>query len=99
MVNGRIRLKSIIDIIWLEIVLNEIFERFLFVLCRLTEVTLSSQINPLQFHLHIWSNQSYIDELENCSHRYYHSEEISTDEIDFGKESELLPVAHKTQLL
>jgi hypothetical protein len=30
-----------------------------------------------------------MDELENCSNHYYHLEEISTDEIDFGKVSEL----------
>jgi hypothetical protein len=31
-----------------------------------------------------------MDELENCSDRYYHLEKISTNEIDFGKESELI---------
>ncbi len=73
----------------------EKFERLLF---RLIEVTLSSQINPLPFHLHIWTNRSYMDELENCSNRYYHLEEISSDEIDLGKESELIPVAHYTKV-
>ncbi len=39
-----------------------------------------------------------MDELENCSNRYYHLEEISIDEIDLGKESELIPVAHYTKV-
>ncbi|CAF4297481.1 unnamed protein product [Rotaria socialis] len=64
---------------------------------RLIEVTLSSQLNSLPFHLHIWSNRSCMDELENCSNRYYHLEEISNDEIDLEKDSELIPVAHYTK--
>ena len=67
--------------------------------CRLIEVSLANQINPLPFHLHIWSNRSSMDELENCSNRYYHLEEISPDEIDLGKEAELIPVAHYTKVM
>jgi len=40
-----------------------------------------------------------MDELENCSNLYYHLQKISTDEIDFGKESESISVAHKTKSL
>jgi hypothetical protein len=40
-----------------------------------------------------------MDELENCSNRYYHLEEISNDEIDLGKDSELIPVAHYTKVI
>jgi hypothetical protein len=40
-----------------------------------------------------------MDELENCSNRYYHLEEISSDEIDLGKECELIPVAHYTKVI
>jgi len=65
---------------------------------RLIEVTLSNQINPLPFHLHIWLNRSCMDELENCSNRYYHLEEIAFDEINLGKDSELIPVAHYTRV-
>lgn len=68
-------------------------------LFRLIEVTLSSQLNSLPFHLHIWSNRLCMDELENCSNRYYHLEEISSDEIDLGKDSELIPVAHYTKVV
>ncbi len=70
-----------------------------FFFCRLIEVTLSSQINPLPFHLHIWSNRSCMDELDNCSNRYYHLEEILKDEIDLGKDCELIPVAHYTKVI
>ena len=66
---------------------------------RLIEVTLSSQINPLPFHLHIWPTRLCMDELENCSNRYYHLEEISLDEIDLGKDCELIPVAHYTKVM
>ena len=66
--------------------------------CRLTEVTLSSQTNPLPFRLHIWPNRSCTDELENGSNRYYHVEEILLDETDLGKEIELIPVAHYTKV-
>ncbi len=62
------------------------------------EVTLSGQINSLPFHLHIWSDRSCMDELDNCSNRYYHLEEISPDEIDLGKDTELIPVAHYTKV-
>ena len=65
---------------------------------RLTEVTLSSQTNPLPFRLHIWPNRSCTDELENSSNRYYHVEEILLDETDLGKEIELIPVAHYTKV-
>lgn len=64
---------------------------------RLIEVTLSSQINLLPFHLHVWSNRSCMDELDNCSNRYYHLEETLKDEIDLGKDCELIPVAHYTK--
>ncbi|CAF0790082.1 unnamed protein product [Adineta ricciae] len=64
---------------------------------RLIEVTLSGQMNSLPFHLHIWSDRSCTDELENCSNRYYHLEEVSPDEIDLGKDTELIPVAHYTK--
>lgn len=63
------------------------------------EVTLSGQTNSLPFHLHIWSDRSCMDELENCSNRYYHLEEISRDEIDLGKDTELIPVAHYTRVI
>ena len=66
---------------------------------RLIEVSLANQINPLPFHLHIWSNRSSMDELENCSNRYYHLEEISPEEIDLGKDAELIPVAHYTKVM
>lgn len=65
---------------------------------RLIEVTLSNQMNSLPFHLHIWSNRSCMDELENCSNRYYHLEEIANDEVDIEKDSELIPVAHYTKV-
>jgi hypothetical protein len=60
---------------------------------------LSSQMNPLPFHLHIWSNQLYINELKNYSNGYYHLEQIFTNEIDLEKESELIPVAHNTTII
>ena len=40
-----------------------------------------------------------MDELENCSNRYYHLEEISLDEIDLGRDTELIPVAHYTRVI
>lgn len=55
-------------------------------------------MNSLPFHLHIWSNRSCMDELENCSNRYYHLEEIANDEVDIEKDSELIPVAHYTKV-
>lgn len=39
-----------------------------------------------------------MDELENSSNRYYHLEEISNDEINLEKDSELIPVAHYTKV-
>lgn len=65
---------------------------------RLIEVTLSNQINSLPFHLHICLNRSCMDELDNSSNRYYHLEEISSDDIDLGKDCELIPVAHYTRV-
>ena len=82
-----------IDLFLVEVNLGDIL------LFRLIEVTLSNQINPLPFHLQIWSNRSCMDELENCSNRYYHLEEISVDEIDLGKDTELIPVAHYTKVI
>ena len=67
-------------------------------LFRLIEVTLSSQMNSLPFHLHVWSTRSCMDELENCANRYYHLEEIALDEINLGKDCELIPVAHYTRV-
>lgn len=61
------------------------------------EVSLANQINPLPFHLRICSNRSSIDEIENNSNRFYHFEEISPDEIEIGKDAELIPVAHYTK--
>jgi hypothetical protein len=40
-----------------------------------------------------------MDELDNCSNRYYHLEEILKDEIDLGKDCELIPVAHYTKVI
>jgi hypothetical protein len=39
-----------------------------------------------------------MDELDNCSNRYYHLEETLKDEIDLGKDCELIPVAHYTKV-
>lgn len=66
---------------------------------RLIEVSLANQINPLPFHLRICSNRSSIDEIENNSNRFYHFEEISPDEIEIGKDAELIPVAHYTKVI
>ena len=39
-----------------------------------------------------------MDELDNSSNRYYHLEEISPDDVDLGKDCELIPVAHYTRV-
>jgi hypothetical protein len=70
--------------------MEEVFILFV----RLIEVTLSSQMNLLPFHLHIWSNRSCMDELDNSSSRYYHLQEILKDEVDLRKDCKLIPVGH-----
>ena len=74
-------------------------EIFVFFLFRLIEITLSSQMYLLPFHLHIWSNRSCMDELDNSSNRYYYLEEILKDEVDLGKDCELIPVAHYAKVI
>ncbi|CAF2363743.1 unnamed protein product [Rotaria sp. Silwood2] len=63
---------------------------------RILELTLNNDIN-LPFRLRICPDQLTIDKFDNCSNRYYHLEEIISDENDHNKDSVLIPVAHYTK--
>ncbi|CAF0851576.1 unnamed protein product [Adineta steineri] len=63
---------------------------------RIIELISYNQINP-PFRLRICPDESSMDEYTNCANHFYHLEEIIHDDIDYTKESTLIPVAHYTK--